>query len=502
VRTLRKPRAHQKEGLAACAGHEAFAFLMAMRTGKTWLTLADYVRMHRTGTVGDLAVIAPGGVYETWAGAIPLEIGEPPEIHVWHSGGSAKEVRRRKEFLAGESGRPRALIMNVEALSIPTTGAREMMSRFLRQSPVYLAIDESTSIKNPRAKRTKFIVDKLGPEAAVRRILTGLVSPRSPLDVYSQFAFLDPRIIGHRSYFTFRARYGVLKLNYFAGRKVITVEGYQNLEELRGLTAPYSFRRTLEDCYDMPPSTYQVRHVRMTEEQEAAYADMRDYATTMLAGLSHVTATIVIVQMLKLHQILCGHVKDEGGAVREVAENRTRALLETLEEHEGKAIVWCSYGHSIDKVSRAIEVGLSKKGKKVGSRKLTDEEGITDPVNRGFGEGSVARFWGGNRKDREAEEHRFKTDPRCRFMVATPDAGGKGRTWDVADLVVYYSSTNNLEFRSQSEERPKGVGKTKSIGYVDLITPGTVEEKFLAALRTKMDLAAQVTGDAWREWIV
>jgi hypothetical protein len=119
-----------------------------------------------------------------------------------------------------------------------------------------------------------------------------------------------------------------------------------------------------------------------------------------------------------------------------------------------------------------------------------------------YGEGSVALFWGGNIREREGEDKRFKEDPKCRFMVATPGAGGRGRRWDVANLVVYYSSTNNLEHRDQSEERAKDMTKTDSTAYVDLIVPGSIDEKFIHALRRKIDLASVITGDAYREWLV
>ena len=87
-------------------------------------------------------------------------------------------------------------------------------------------------------------------------------------------------------------------------------------------------------------------------------------------------------------------------------------------------------------------------------------------------------------------------------MVATPSAGGKGRTWDNADLVIYYSSDYNLENRDQSEMRVQGVEKKRGVEYVDLIVPGTVEMKILKALREKMDLAAAITGDNWKEWLI
>lgn len=475
MRSLRKPWAHQKEALEASANMEAYAFLMAMRTGKTKVTCDDYVRLYRRGNVRDLAVVAPGGVYETWVEAIAAEIGDPPEVYVWRSGKArgSGETRRRKEFMRSDG--PRALLMNIEALS-SVKEARETMLEYLRQSDVYLVVDESTAIKNPRAKRTKFVVRELGGVATVRRILSGLPTPKSPLDLFSQFDFLDWHIIGHRSWFTFRARYAILRKRFLAGRSFQEVVGYQNVEELQERIAPYSFRRTLEDCYDLPPVSYAFRHVEMTDEQKRVYSELRDFATSALDETDHVTATLVITQMLRLHQVLCGHVSDEMGQVHEIPERRTAELISLLEEYDGKAIIWASYDWDIQKIAAALA--------------------------HEYGPGSVARFWGGNRGTREEEERRFKTDPACRFIVATPAAGGRGRTWDAADLVVYYSSTNDLEHRSQSEERPKAVGKKRPIAYVDLVVKGTVEEKIITALRAKINLAAAVTGDDYREWLV
>jgi SNF2 family DNA or RNA helicase len=151
-------------------------------------------------------------------------------------------------------------------------------------------------------------------------------------------------------------------------------------------------------------------------------------------------------------------------------------MLSILENHKGKAIIWAAYDQNVRR--------------------------ITDRLVDVYGPGSVARFWGGNADTREAEERQFKTDPKCRFMVATPSAGGRGRTWDVADLMIYYSNTFNLEHRMQSEERAQMVGKANRVAYFDLACRGTVEDKILHALRNKMNLSNAVTGDDWKQWIV
>jgi len=337
-------------------------------------------------------------------------------------------------------------------------------------------VHNCTIIKNPSSQRTKFINGKLKPLANYRRILSGLPTPKDPLDLYGQFEFLDWRILGHRSYYSFRARYAIMHNLIVGGRSVPVVKGYRDLDDLSRRILDHSSRVLLSDCYDLPPKSYSFREVEMTPEQKRLYAEMKQFATTQLASGEHVTASIVIAQIIRLHQILCGHTMDEDGTFHEIAENRTSALLDLLEEFDGKAIIWCSYGHDIAKVAAALE--------------------------KRYGEGSVARFWGGNTKTREAEEKNFLQLPSCRFMVATAAAGGRGRTWTNSSLVVYYSNSADLEHRLQSEERPQAVGKVDPVAYVDLIVRDTVEEKMISALRAKMNMATAITADGYKDWIV
>jgi hypothetical protein len=208
---------------------------------------------------------------------------------------------------------------------------------------------------------------------------------------------------------------------------------------------------------------------------------------------------MVITQILRLHQVLCGHTTSDDGVTVKIKENRTAELLELLEDYptDSKAVIWCSYDADVHKVSHAIATAYDPSIVYVddfGNEKKREPEFPHNAV--------VSRFWGGNRNFREEEEKRFKTDPVCRFMVATAAAGGKGRDWSVANLNIYYSNTANLEHRLQSEERPQAKGKTESVAYVDLVCRGTVEEKIIKALREKIDLATTITGDNYREWLI
>lgn len=490
---------HQTEALEKMNGHPTFALLMAMRTGKTKVLLDNFGHLELDGKVRDLLVIAPAGVYRTWNRAIIDHCSDDllrrAKIYIWDSGKSQTKGERDKQerFLnlcrfadcdcnpynsvmiceKHTKRFPRILLMNIEALSGVRRAQQFCLDFLCERDKAMIAVDESTIIKTPKAARTKFVCRQLAPRAKYRRILSGLPTPRSPLDLYCQFEFLDPAILGFRSYYSFRNVHAVIRNEHIGGRIVPLVVGYRGIEQLQAKIEPHSFRVPFRPKI---PSTYTIREVTLTEEQKRIYNEIKTFATAQLDNESHVTATVVITQILRLHQVLCGHTRDELGYIHEIPENKTWELVQLLEDYDGKAIIWCSYDWDITKVSSTLQ-------------------GI-------YGSTSVARFWGGNTGTREDEEKEFLNNPDCRFMVATPSAGGRGRTWSNADLVVYYSSTNDLEHRDQSEQRAQGLDKSRQVDYIDLIAPGTVETKILHALRNKINMAASITGDAWREWLI
>ena len=475
-----EPRDYQHEALLRMEGKRYFALLMAMRTGKTKTLLDDFGRLELEGEVEDLLVIAPAGVYKTWEEQIKTHVSHDLRsrlmIFTWVSGRNSKTSLDHFLKEMATSQMRRVFLVNVEALSLSTSGARDACKRFASARQCMITIDESTIIKSHKAKRTKFVNDHLSSLGDYRRILSGLPTPRSPLDLWGQFQFLNMSILNQPTYASFQSRYAITQKKLFANARWPTeiVVGYRNTEELAELIEPYSFRVPFRPNI---PSTYSVREVTMTPEQHRIYEEMKQMATARLDEEgSFVTATQVITQMLRLHQVLCGHTVDEQGRFHDVPENKTSELLEILDDYSGKAVIWCSYDTDVRKVAAAIW--------------------------KEYGPGSVARFWGGNINTREEEEKKFKTLPECRFMVATPDAGGRGRTWDVADLSIYFSSRNNLEHRDQSEARVLGTDKKTGADYIDLICKGTVEEKILHAIRSKMDLASVITGDNWHEWVV
>lgn len=498
-RVFNKPRSPSSE--------DVYAWIMEYGTGKSKVITDEFGIREDAGDMHDLLIFAGAGSYMNWIE--DKNESQPSEFHrhlsddlndrlraeAWISGSGAKHERRLAALLNTTSDtRPRALLMNVEALSA-SKKARDLAMAFLKPSGkkrrAMMVVDESTSIKSPTSERSKAIVNLAGETRGVgaRRILTGLVSPNSPMDLYSQFEFLDWKILGLNSFYAFRNRYAVLKkiqvaipgkTNPDGSQKTRSVDievAYRNTEELQQRIAPYSYRVLSKDCQDLPPLVYApLREVALTKEQKAIYDDLREFATAQLTSEAHVTATMVITRNMRLQQVLCGFTVDEDGNEHDIPSNRGAELLEVLGEHAGKAIVWVPFHRPLQRIVAAL--------KKV------------------YGEKSVAEFHGKNKSTRGEDERRFLGDPECRFMVSTPAAGGRGNTWIVANLMVYFANDYDLELRMNSEKRFHREGQTLSCTIVDFITRGTNEMKPVQALRDKLDMSSAIMGDGYKEWLI
>jgi SNF2 family DNA or RNA helicase len=395
-------------------------------------------------------------------------------IGVWDSRRGIKSVKNVLDNK--DKGRQNILVANVEAFS-SMDSIRHACANILQRGESTLVIDESVTLKTEDAIRTR-VLKILRPMATKARILSGLPTPRSPLDIWSQFEFLRPGLLGFSSYTGFEQRYAVIRHMRVGGKYSIKVpvRYTDNINELWDKLSPWSYRKLLKDCTDVPEKLYVTREVEMTPEQERIYREMDENATAEVLPGVFMTSQQSITTTLRLHQLCCGWVTDEAKNVYPVPENRTKSLVELLADFDGKAVIWCSYTRDLQKVVAALR--------------------------KEFGEWSTVDFYGHNRKTREANSRQFKEDEQCRFMVATPASGGRVRDWSEASLIVYYSNTDNLEHRDQSEERASGMGKQDRVTVIDFMTRDTVEYKIIYAMRKKIDLATVVLQDPKREWVV
>ena len=469
-----KPYAHQMTALEKSWNKKVFALFMEMGTGKTKVAIDNMAMLYDNGKINGALIIAPKGVYKNWYSQeipdhLPTHI--QPITVLWKSLiNKTQQKELDKLFQTGHDFH--ILVMNVEAFS--TKKGVDFAARFLNCHNTFMVIDESTTIKNPGAKRTKNIVG-LGKYAKYRRILTGSPVTKSPLDLYKQCEFLDEYLLEHSSYYTFRTRYAVLRKAHFNGRSVEIVVGYKNLGELSEKLKPFSYRVLKDDCLDLPKKTFMKRVITLSAEQDKVYQQMKKMALAQLNG-KMVTTASALTQLMRLHQITCGHFTADDGSIQTIKNNRMSELTDLLDEVEGKAVIWAHYQYDVNEIVKAI--------------------------TKEYGEESVVTYYGLTpQEDRQDNIKRFQEDEKCRFLVGTPQTGGYGITLTAASTMIYYSNGYDLEKRQQSEARIDRIGQEKPMTYIDIICEDTVDDRIVKALRKKINIATEIMGEQLKDWI-
>ena len=469
-----KPYAHQLTALEKSWNKENFAYFMEMGTGKTKVLIDNIAMLYDKGKIEGALIVAPKGVVKTWyEQELPTHLpGHIENVTVLWQSNITKTQQEKLETLFQVEAAFHVLIMNVEALS--TDKGVKFASKFINSHKVMMAIDESTTIKTPTAQRTKNII-RLGDLAKYKRIMTGSPITKNPLDLYTQCYFLDPYLLDHASYYSFRNRYAIMKTMHVRGRSIQVVHKFQNLSELSDKVKDFSYRVLKEDCLDLPPKNFIKRHIQLTPAQKKVYEQMKKAAMAVLNGKVSTTMT-VLTQLMRLHQITCGHFTADDGSEQQVESNRMPELMSILEDMDGKAIIWANYQRDI--------------------------LNIVNNISKKYGPGSVVDYYGLTaQEDRQDNIRKFQNNPECRFLVGTPQTGGYGITLTQANTVIYYSNGYDLEKRLQSEDRAHRIGQKKTVTYIDLICEDTVDEKIVKALRDKINIASEVLGEELKAWI-
>ena len=469
-----KPYAHQLTALEKSWNKENFAYFMEMGTGKTKVLIDNLAMLYDKGKIDGALIVAPKGVVKTWyEQELPTHLPDHIEnVSVLWQPNITKGQQEKLESLFEIETALHILVMNVEALS--TDKGVKFATKFINSHKAMMAIDESTTIKTPTAKRTKNIIG-IGLNAKYKRIMTGSPITKNPLDLYKQCEFLDPWLLDFSSYYAFRNRYAEMKTMHVHGRSIQVVDKFQNLGELSDTVKQFSYRVLKEDCLDLPPKVFIKRHVTLTPEQKKVYEQMKKAAIAVLNGKVTTTMT-VLTQLMRLHQITCGYVAADDGTTQQVESNRLNELMSVLEDTDGKVIIWANYQMSVSEIMQALT-------KKYGANSFVHYYGLTP------------------QEDRQDYIRKFQNDPECRFIIGTPQTGGYGITLTQANTVIYYSNGYDLEKRLQSEDRAHRIGQKKTVTYIDLIAEDTIDEKIVEALRKKINIASEVMGEELKEWI-
>lgn len=484
-----RPMKHQVEGCKRMATRNYFAMGAEQGTGKTWMLLADAEARFTAGSIRAVLVVAPNGVHVNWIlREIPTHLEVPHISTYWLSGASKKHTASLQKQLtfarSGGKDAERFLFihaMNVDALNTKTgyKHAEEFINSF-PPGTVDFIVDESHVIKNPGAKRTQKII-ALGHLCKIKRISSGTLVANSPLDLFSQYEFLAPGLLGTRSYRAFVSEYAeLLPVSSALVQDIIARTGargapqivaknpdgtprFRNMDKLTKLMAPHTFRVTKEECLDLPAKIYQTQFFDLDSTQLSAYNQVVKQRSWLRDDGEIDTFTALTV-VTKLRQITSGFmlVDGEPTALTHSAP-RLAALQEIVEGCPDQMVVWASFREELAQVAALL------------SR---------------YGE--VRQYHGGTKmRDRTAAIDDFQAG-RARFFVSQQEAGGTGLTLTAASVVVYYSNDFSLVHRTQSEDRCHRKGTTHHVVYIDLVARETIDEKIASALQSKKLTAATI----------
>lgn len=495
-----KPFNHQHERFIKYRDAEYWGHLWEQGCGKSKIIVDTSAWLYSQGKIDAVLIIAPNGVNRNWViNEYPAHCPEHVDYKAaWYSSSpNKKEGAEICKVLKHQS--LKIVTMNIEALA--TSKGISFAKNFLLNFQTLLVVDESSTIKNPKALRTKNLL-KLSVHAKYRRILTGTPITQGPLDLYTQFSFLDSHILRCQSYYGFRNRYAVMREMRTAGRSFMVIDSYCNLDELQERIAIASDRVTKLECLDLPDKLYVKRYVELSGEQRRLYSSLKKEVLVEFRG-KEMSAPLALTKLLRLQQIVGGFFvpdKDISNMavntvtgetewipqhpMKEVTPEpidtknlRVESLIELLEETSGKVIIWARFRSEIAEIS-----------KKIGET---------------FGPESYVEYHGGiDNNQRSVAIQNFQNESSCRFFIGHVQAGGKGLTLHAASTVVYFSNDFSLENRLQSEDRAHRIGQTKNVTYIDFVATNTLDEKIVATLRGKRSVADLITGDEPLEsWI-
>ena len=457
-----KPYQYQLEAFEEGKDRLHYAYFMEMGTGKTKVTIDNLAYLYHTSKINFALVVAPNTVYQNWKRELDIHCPISTSVFTY-------KVDKIKEFKF-DKNKMNIFLMNVEAFSHASGKkiADKLLKAYGKKS--CMVIDESTTIKNRTAIRTKNII-KLGRQAKYRRILTGSPVTKSPLDLFSQADFLGNDLLKcSDNFYVFQATYCILRrITNSTGRAFNLAVGFKDLSKLEKIVKSFSFRVRKKDCLDLPDKVYQKRVITLGPKQRKIYDQFKEHARVIIEDKT-IEYNTKLTEIIKLLQVTAGFLKTEEGDIKEFENAKMKELLNVLEETEGKVIIWANWVHSL----KMIIQELKKK----------------------YGDKSVVAIYGEiPGQEREEAVDKFQKDEETRFFVSNPQTGGYGLTLTEASTVVYFSNNYDLEQRQQSEDRAHRIGQKNKVLYIDLVAEKTVDESVIRALNQKIKLSAETLGE-------
>ena len=423
-----------------------------MGTGKSLTAIAITGALSQAGRIRRVLVVAPLSILGVWEEEFGKFAAFPYALAVL-SGAGVKKLDTLRHMTGTAL---QVVVVNYES-------AWRMEKDLAAWHPDLIIADEGHKIKTHNIAASK-AMHRMGREASYRLLLTGTVITNKAIDVFSQYKFLNPAIYGN-SFYAFRNRYFDM-VGYGNHTPVLkkSMEG-ELTEKLHSI----SYRATKAECLDLPETTDVIRQIELEPAALRIYRGLVKESYAELAG-GEVTATNILTRLLRLSQLTGGFLgNDETAAVEQVSAAKLSALEDILDGAvaEGKKLVIIArFIPEIKAICKLLE-------------------------KRGLGYSCIT----GEVKNRDEQVARFQNEPEVMAFVGQIATAGLGITLTAASTMVFYSLDYSMSNFEQTKARIHRVGQRMPCTYLYLVARGTVDEKVLAALESKADLARTLVDD-------
>lgn len=440
-----------------------FGELFEMGCGKTLTTIAVAGALYNLGKIDRVLVVAPTSVCSVWPHDLNQFATFPWEARVL-LGDKKKRLKALNELENWPFKALRIAVINYE--STHRDGIFEALAAY---KPDLIVCDESQRIKNPSAAQSKAL-HKLGDAAPFRMILSGTPVQNNAVDLYSQYRFLDPAVYG-ANFYAFKNRYCIM-----GGYGQHQIVGYRNMDELVEKEHSVAYRITKEECLDLPQQTFINRYVQFTDAEQAIYEQLRKSSFLELETGENVTATTILTMYLRLMQLTGGFLTaDESTRPKQVNTAKLDALTDIVDDYVvdagKKLVIFARFRAEIAAIENLLRLRKIQYGSIYGDVPMEERGKIVED---------------------------FQTNPDTKVFVAQIQTAGLGITLHAASTAVFYSYDYNYANYAQALARIHRIGQRLPVTYIHLVVDGSIDEKILAALENKEDMAKTVV-DSWRE---
>ena len=326
----------------------------------------------------------------------------------------------------------------------------------------YVVLDESQAIKNPEAQVAKAVTLL---KAKNKLILSGTPVQNNTQDLFAQFNFLNPGLLGSREFFK----------EEFA-TAIDRQQDKAKAEQLRQLVYPFLLRRTKEQvAKDLPAKTETILWCIMGRAQRHLYDQYKNHYRNLLLkkideeGIGK-AGIYVLEGLLRLRQI-CDHpalLKDEEVKVSESV--KSEELLREIQENTGahKLLVFSQFTEMLHLIRNDL---------KKNNIQFCYLDGST-PANK-----------------RQEQVEKFQQDTEVKVFLISLKAGGVGLNLTAADYVYLVDPWWNPAAEQQAIDRTHRIGQTQKVFAYKMICKDSVEEKILKLQEKKKNLANELISE-------